>query len=295
MIRYQILPSDLETAIEKEKKGWLAAAAKKTAAFRAAKDFTEPARQNSWSQIKSVFMQIQHNKCAYCERRLGSQAYGKGEHDIEHFRPKNAVKAWPTEKMKQSGKYDYGFATGEATDKGYYLLAYNIFNYTTACKSCNTSLKSNYFPIAGKRVGASDDFDRLKKEKPFLIYPLGQTDDDPEELITFHGILPVPKFKSGHRYRRARVTIDFFDLDTREELLRLRAEVIQKIWLAFIILNEQQASNEARKIAQQIIDRALSSSIDQAACARAFYRLCQEDHKLARTFAEQADQFLANN
>ncbi len=291
MIRYAISKAKLEAAIEAEKPGWLAKAKQKTDAFRKAKDFNEPAAQNSWSDIKGVYMKLQHNKCAYCERVLGSLQFGKIEHDVEHFRPKNAVKAWPTAKMKTSRGLHYTFSTGAASDNGYYLLAYNILNYTTACKTCNTSFKSNYFPIAGTRNTSSSDFKKLKREGAFLLYPLGSSDEDPEDMITFEGVIPVPKIKTGVAYQRARITIDFFGL-TRDELLQRRALILQYLWQSFLIVDNPQATPQDKQLAERIIALGTSAKSEQSACARAFFQLCQQNRTLAEVYVEQAAQYL---
>ena len=90
--------------------------------------------------------------------------------------PKNGVKAWPDDRIKVERQIDYDFPTGQGWGRGYYLLVFHLCNYITACKTCNTPLKSNYFPIAGDRRGPqSDDPARLAPEKPYLLYPLGET------------------------------------------------------------------------------------------------------------------------
>lgn len=175
------------------------------------------------------------------------------------------------------------------------MLAYNIFNYATSCKTCNTTLKGSFFPIAGKRALETSDFALLRQEQPYLIYPPGSLDDDPEELITYRGILPVPKYSSGHNHRRARVTIDLFALDIREDLLRLRAEVIQKVWLAYRTLRNRNISDEDAQAARRLIEIARSPRTSQSACARAFYDLCQNDADTARQFAQEADDLLSAN
>ncbi|MBS1812759.1 MAG: hypothetical protein JST84_31620 [Acidobacteria bacterium] len=289
MIRYPITATELEAAIEQEKQGWLAKAKKKTSAFRRAKQFNEPDSQYSWGEIKDVFIRLQHNKCAFCDRLLSGPPYGRIEHDLEHFRPKKAVKAW-----NGNNTYGYRFALGDAAERGYYLLAYNIFNYATSCKTCNTKFKANYFPIAGTRRLTTDDFTLLKQEQPYLVYPLGNLDDDPETLITYRGILPIPKYRNGHKYRRARITIDLFELDSREDLRRLRAEVIQKLWLAFRTLQQRRSKADA-PFARRIIDCACSPQTSQVACSRAFYDLCQNDANTARLFAQEADEYLCTN
>ena len=148
MIGYPIQANEIRNRIHSRFPNWLEQAKQKTDRFRKGKKYQE--KSSSWSEIKPIFMEIQHNKCAYCERRLEGLPYGRIEHDIEHFRPKNAIKKWPTRKIIRERNLQLGFSTGEAWNEGYYLLAYNIENYVTACKTCNTILKSNYFPYCGK-------------------------------------------------------------------------------------------------------------------------------------------------
>ncbi len=284
MIRYSITKAELEAAIEREKRGWLTKTQRKTEGFRAAGEFNEPTSRNSWSEIKAAYIRLQQNKCAYCERSFGHDRRSRIEHDVEHFRPKSSVKAWPMEGSKLS----YNFATGDTSDKGYYLLAYNIFNYTTACKTCNSILKVNYFPVMSARKFNSDDFAKLKTERPLLIYPLGELDDDPEELITFEGVLPVPKFKRGDRYRRARVTIDLFELDTREDLLKARAGIILSLWAALRLLQTAGAAADDRADAQKIVELAKSSASPHTNCARAFSKLYEQNFAKARQYKERA-------
>ncbi len=223
MIRYQITEQQLRDRIEAEVPGWLRRAAERTAGFLERKSFDETS--SIWSEVKSVYMRIQYDKCIYCERQLASPGLGGSlEHDLEHFRPKNGVAAWPTVQMQRSRKIALDLPFGKAFPCGYYWLSYHPLNYAAACKKCNTPLKLNFFPIAGRRGPREGDPSALQSEKPYLIYPLGDWDDDPEELIGFLGIVPVPKKKRGFGRKRAEVTIKFFELspedDGREELGR---------------------------------------------------------------------------
>src|SRR6267378_1901602 len=94
MIAYPITRAALETAIEAHSAGWIAKAKKRTTGFRKKKAYAE--KSSIWSAIKAVYMQLQgESKCAYCERKLASVKYGKGEQDVEHFRPKKSVRSWP--------------------------------------------------------------------------------------------------------------------------------------------------------------------------------------------------------
>lgn len=301
MIRYllQENPTDkddveyLKELVEQIKPGWLKRADERTDGFKKAADYNESG--SIWSEIKDVFLDLQHGKCAYCERKLGGKSYNRKEYDVEHYRPKSNIGQWPTkkvlEKLAGQGKESYKFATGDPSAKGYYLLPYNILNYTVACTGCNSTLKSSFFPIAAKkRVLDSDDAKRLHAEKPFLLYPLGEWDDDPQEYITFSGILPVPKTKRGAKYKRARITIDFFDLDIRPELIEERAGIIMAVWLAFETLESAGASADMKATAQSIIDAALSPKKPHTNCARSFYQLCKENRALALELKNQAQK-----
>lgn len=290
MIRYDISDADLDACIEAESPGWFDKATKRTAACRKKKAFD--GGTPIWSDVKAVYMRIQHNKCAYCERKLEGEPYGRIEHDVEHFRPKNGVKEWPDDRIKAERQIDYKFPTGQSWDKGYYLLAFHPFNYITACKTCNTPLKSNYFPIAGNRRGPqSDNPARLAQEQPYLLYPLGNLDDDPEQVLTFDGIVPKPSKRSGHSRRRAMVTIDFFELDTREELLRGRAEKIRELKLALII-KDSNASPANRALAERTIADLQSENSSHCNCVRSFLRLYRRDRLRAEEIFQAAMEYL---
>ncbi|HSG38529.1 MAG TPA: hypothetical protein VLE27_02730 [Thermoanaerobaculia bacterium] len=289
MIRYLVTLEELRARIEAEAPGWLEDAASRTERFRQAGRYDETS--SNWSRIKKVYMRLQHNKCAYCERLLASEDFGGAiEHDVEHHRPKNSVPKWPSEAMARDRNIFYDFATGDELPDGYYLLAYHVFNYVTSCKKCNSPLKANYFPIAGGRRLQGDDPASLRDEKPFLLYPLGDLDEDPEEVLTFSGILPVPKDRMGLRGRRARVTIDFFELDQREELWRERAEKIVALYLA---LEVRRGNDEwDRKIALRAIEGLLSPASAHTNCVRAFQRLYIENRNQAAEIAQAAQDYL---
>ncbi|MEW6129067.1 MAG: hypothetical protein AB1757_18660 [Acidobacteriota bacterium] len=291
MIRYKVTKAKLEQLVEAEAAGWLNAAKTKVEKFRQLQKYEEA--QGTWSEIKNVYMVLQRGKCAYCERKLEGGELGKIEHDVEHFRPKSKVRAWPTAKIKQDLQLNYSFTTGNKADVGYYLLSYNIRNYATTCKVCNSTCKSDYFPIFGTaRFVDSDNFIQLKTEKPCLLYPIGSLDTDPEKIITFQGILPIPKGNPGsENYLRAQVTIDFFRLAvTREDLLRERALIIKSLYIAF--LNKDNPNPLFRDDAQLTIDLALSETSPHTNCARSFYAVCEKDIQLAQQYYQAAVTYL---
>ena len=74
MIRYPITEQQLRDRIEAAVPGWLARAAERTARFIEEKCYDE--KSNIWSEVKSVYMKIQFNKCIYCERQLASPDHG---------------------------------------------------------------------------------------------------------------------------------------------------------------------------------------------------------------------------
>lgn len=285
MIRYPVTLKEIKTRVEKQAPGWLSDAKRKTAAFRKAGRYSE--NSPSWSKVKLVYMDLQQAKCGYCERKLESGTSGKIEWDVEHYRPKSGVKVWPSGALAK--KLEYSFTTGPASTKGYYLLPYHLLNYLAACKVCNTPYKSNYFPVAGRRrMIAAADPAKMRSEQPFLPYPIGDIDDDPEQLLTFQGYICVPAAARGHNRNRAIVTIDFFRLNERDTLLEERAELIVIIWE---MIKEVQRNSE-NKIASTFLQRVQSPASKHGNCARSFLKAAQENRNEAELYAQKANEYL---
>lgn len=276
MIRYDITEADLLSLIDRHKPGWRTRAATTTALFRQAQTYHEPPSP-FWGEIKAVYMRLQENKCAFCERKLTVRAE---DHDVEHFRPKRGVEPWPP------------LPADPPFPEGYYLLAYHPLNYATACEHCNRGLKRSYFPIVGSRLPGQDNPTNLSPERPLLIYPIGQIDTNPEELLGFKGIAPGPRNADPDSYEnhRAQVTIDFFDLQYREELLRERAELIQSLYLA--LTHEDSLKRGLQSIARSIIRERTASGWQHANCARCFVALYRQDPAQAKRFVEEATDYL---
>ncbi|MCX7382787.1 MAG: hypothetical protein NT133_15525 [Alphaproteobacteria bacterium] len=274
MIRYDENPSAVREAIRAEDPTWLDKAARRTAAINKQGGFAE--KTSIWSQVKPVFMKLQCNKCIFCERQFENRKYGTIEFDLEHFRPKSSVATWPDRRRHQDIAYD--FATGEAAAAGYYWLAYDPGNYAASCKVCNTTFKLNYFPIAGARGAVNDDTTALRAEEPFLCYPIGTTDADPEDLVTFALTVAVPAERANPvRRRRGQVIIDFFGLNKRDQLHTERARMI------CLFAPALQAQSEGRDNAsdRQLIAGMKQPHLPHAACVRAFGRLWRSDRPTA--------------
>lgn len=282
MIRHPIIEADLEALIEEYKPGWLQRAAERTAQFIAAGKYEESS--SIWSEIKPVFMALQANKCVFCELQLQSGDLGRIDHDLEHFRPKSSVKSWPLKKSKVS----YDFDTGGKGD-GYYWLAYDLANYATSCKVCNSPLKSNNFPINGPRATEHRRPRDLTDEQSFLCYPIGDLDTDPQALVSFLVTTAVPASKDTMLARRGRIIIDFFGLNEREDLHRGRARMIMILGEALKAIAEGRDVERNRLIAAKVV----ASDVPHTSCSRSFARMWQEDEGKAREALNQCiDVFL---
>jgi hypothetical protein len=128
----------------------------------------------------------------------------------------------------------------------------------------------------------------LKQEKPLLIYPIGEFDDRPEDLIRFHGVSPQAVAKSGYKRRRALVTIELFKLDsTLRDLERGRAMVIIGLYGSLKTLAGATSERE-KAVARSIIQGFTAEHAPHANCARSFERLFREDFAEAEQVFERA-------
>ncbi len=298
MIGYSLTLDALEDSIEAQKPGWLKRARDRTAGFMKAGRYSESS--TIWGEVKEVYMRLQYAKCVYCERKLEADPPGKAQHDVEHFRPKSSVRAWP---VPASLKYlDMPFTAPEQgrQTSGYHLLAYQPLNYATSCKTCNSHIKKNYFPIAGPRDSGGVDPRRLGGEKAYLIYPIGTFDDDsesfddPESLIEFHGVSPQAVHGSGHNRNRALVTIEFFQLDTgkrQKTLFRERAKVITSLY-SFLQLRDVAGEDAERQIYQGLVEVWIDARSRHTSCARCFKALYDSDPVEAERVFKRAAAFL---
>jgi len=292
MIRYPVTEAQLRSMINDLSGTWLLRAQQKTDEFRAAHAYVD--HKAFWSAIKPVYLSVQRSKCAYCERKLEGPPEGYIEHDIEHFRPKNGVKRWPSTRIARELHLNYPFSLGDAFAEGYYLLAYHPLNYVTACKVCNTRMKGGYFPIAGSRMPGQDDPSHLVAEQPFLLYPLGDLDADPQEIIAFDGWLAVPKQPAGPEHQRARVIIDFFRLNLRDELIQGR---IRMMLLVFPYLKTYYALSDGaeRDLAGEVINLSESPGAPHSSCVRSFHALYQRDAVRAADLMAEAVAYLKSH
>ncbi|APW37099.1 hypothetical protein RD110_07745 [Rhodoferax koreense] len=289
MIRYPIGEAELRRRIEDPaqggKAGWLALAATGQAAVAKAGRWTNGQFPELWTDVKGVYITLQHSKCAYCETVVGGAA-GRVEFDVEHFRPKSRVQPWSPPAPLAALKIVV--ARGDAA--GYHLLPYSIWNYAVSCKTCNTSYKGDRFPTAAAPAKTSAATAALKAEKAYLVYPIGSRDTDPQSLIGFNGASPCAVAKSGFPRQRALVTIAFFgldDADRRGDIFKARAGVILAVGMCRQLLVAANAATKAKL--QKRLDAFLSPAAQHSACAQAFNALWDADPALAADFMDKAD------
>lgn len=269
MIRYDVDFTQLRAEVQAVDPRWPAKAAARTAKFVKAGRYSE--KSTIWGAARTAYMRAQKFKCIFCERQFENELYGKIEFDVEHFRPKSSVVPWPD--ATRHPRLAYRFPTGAASETGYYWLAYNLENYAASCAVCNSVLKSNYFPVAKSRGSAPSPIAALAAEDPFLCYPLGTGDADPEQLVTFVATVAKPMADAGHPRNRGQIIIDFFDLNGREMLHRQRAQMISLLGGALSAIHKGTATPADHQLVQQMLDPA----VPHAGCVRAFRRLFAAD------------------
>ena len=285
MIRYPATLEELRAKVEEHVPGWGARANRRTEKFRRKKKYDE--KSSIWSEVKPVFMELQgEGKCCFCERKFEYGELGRHELDIEHFRPKANVKECPRSRVGEGIR----LTAPPGANDGYYLLSYHLLNYAVACKPCNSGLKKNYFPIAGAYHLEGADPAEMGAEQPWLFYPIGWRDVDPEDVISFRGVFPQSEHIDPKLKQRGVATIAFFALDdvsARKNLLRERAMVI-------VVLRGQlaKATDQHNAAARALAGSLLVSSSPHANCARSFARLFREERAEADSVAEEAENFL---
>jgi hypothetical protein len=283
MIRYAVTQAELRQRINDFSPSWFDKARERTEAYRVAGRYTKPP-SDIWSDIKRVFMDVQGYKCGFCERRLERSDFGNVEHDVEHFRPKGMVEQWPFPSTPERAT-GLNFPLGDPSpDLGYFLLPHQPENYLISCKTCNTAFKSNGFPVEGPRT-LDMESPRNTSERALLVYPIGSFDDDPQKLIRFEGIVPVPAAHSGRRRKRGQTLINFFGLAEREGLLVERSVTIINLHLA---LSSVGAPNPTGQIAQHLVKVLTSDHAAHASCARSFVALWGVDQAAALAFSQAA-------
>jgi len=237
-----------------------------------------------------VFSSSYSTKCCFCEKLLE----GNIEQDVEHFRPKAKVRPWKVPGRLSAEGVAVQQPIDGSSEPGYPKLAYSPFNYAMACKTCNSTLKKNFFPIEGIRDSTATNPALMGAEKALLVYPIGAMDENPEQLLEYEGLSPVPKAVSGFRRRRASVTIEVFRLDDsrrRRPLFALRAGSVRLLFHELEGLANATTSGQRQRY-QTSIDILTSPEWPFTNCLRSFERLYRSDRALAAEIAEECLKFM---
>jgi uncharacterized protein (TIGR02646 family) len=161
--------------------------------------------------VKQALLAVQYGKCCFCESKVRHIASG----DIEHFRPKAAVRQT---------------VDGPLEVPGYYWLAYDWTNLYFCCERCNRRQKANLFPLLdpSKRVRTHSRARDVRKEQPLFIDP-GK--EEPEHFIGFrrHAVYPIDDDA------RAKQTIAALGLD-RPELDERRRSMLAPLMVSVDVL-----------------------------------------------------------
>jgi len=278
MIRIKVGRQELINRINAAAPRWITKAEIRTSQYAQSQDYT--GGSEFWGDIKNVYIEVQYEKCAYCETKLQGAVLASKVHEVEHFRPKASITEWPDRGRSYWQDFPTTIRTGGADTRGYFLLAYHPFNYAIACTRCNSTLKSNYFPIRGQRDTSIEDPSHDAIEDCLLIYPLSDLAVDPAKVITFDGVLAVPLNKKGAMYERAATTIWFFQLN-HEDLTTRRAGMLVPLWNMLEMARTAPRKRD-RELATADVALACSASGQFSACMAAFQDLYDRDRIAAR-------------
>jgi len=128
------------------------------------KSFSFLKRIYGHKSVREALMRAQHRKCCFCEGTFLANAAA----DVEHYRPKAAVKQKRASALERPG---------------YYWLAYTWENLYWCCQTCNRSQKGNLFPLKDPAKRVMSHHGDVGQEEPLLLDPGG--DEDPRAHITF--------------------------------------------------------------------------------------------------------------
>lgn len=135
---------------------------------------------HEYKLARRALAKMQHLKCCYCESRLQDERW---EH-VEHFRPKAEVQ------REQGGKQA----------DGYWWLAWSWDNLLFACQRCNHA-KDTFFPLLEGSTALQAEQQPPGGERPALIDPADERDDDAREHIQFRRFgehwIPRPRTPTG--------------------------------------------------------------------------------------------------
>lgn len=205
--------------------------------------------------VKQALINALHGKCCYCESRLSPVSAG----DVEHFRPKAAVRQSPTDPEQRPG---------------YYWLAYIWSNLLFSCEICNRSHKRSFFPLADASRRVRSHRAALADETPLLIDPAA---DDPDLSLGFRDEVAFG------RDIRGETTIRYLGLN-RDELCESRADVLATVRglldIVFLLIADDRPES------REMLGRA-ATQVVQTSADRGRYTAMVRAHLRTRLGADQ--------
>jgi uncharacterized protein (TIGR02646 family) len=184
--------------------GWKRAAQHLTA--RDADPHVDLTFSDHWNEadVRGALYAAHGKVCAYCGCHLPRNDRG----DVDHFRPKN---------LRDDPSHD-----------GYWWLAYEFDNYRLSCSTCNSSRKSDRFPLRRRAHRVTfQDRARLAREARLLLDPAS---DPVEEWLCVkwrERLCPIHPSKELSPTARVQIeaTLAFFQLNTDPRLVGERINV----------------------------------------------------------------------
>jgi uncharacterized protein (TIGR02646 family) len=177
-------------------------------------------------EVKAALRAAQADKCAFCEAKVTHVTTG----DVEHFRPKAAVKQRAGAPLERPG---------------YFWLAYEWSNLLLACSNCNSRHKGNLFPLIDPAKRCKSRRGKLEREQPQFINPAAE---NPTAFITFVGETLIAR-DGDHR---GQATIDALGLN-RTELREHRLTLLKLLRQLQEAFGQLRAVTRPTKSQQQTI------------------------------------------
>ncbi len=192
--------------------------------------------------VKTALITMQHEKCAFCEAKPLHVSDG----DVEHFRPKGAVRQADSEPLERPG---------------YYWLANEWDNLLFACERCNRRHKKNLFPVTDPGRRARSHRDTLVHEIPVFIDPAAE---DPELYIGYRDHVPIAI--GGNL--RGEQTIDALGL-RRPDLNTDREAHLETVRVLHAIATNPEINDELRAKARTLLAKRLTVGGEYSLMCRA--------------------------
>jgi uncharacterized protein (TIGR02646 family) len=189
--------------------------------------------------VKQALIKAQHDKCCFCESKITHISYG----DVEHFRPKAAVRQKSKDPLERPG---------------YYWLAYEWSNLFLSCQLCNQRYKENLFPLKDPGKRAKSHKDNVKVEEQMFISP----EEEPEEMIAFREEIVYAIDDNP----RGKATIKALGLN-RGKLADMRKNHFDTLKVLYEIANLNPPINQSKN-ARKIISKAIQNSSQYASMIR---------------------------